>query len=71
MHSLEALEREPLGGAGRDVDQELRRAPPLVLLRVDVERRSPDLAEPAVVGAGRKLPSLKHIGEVPSQHPPD
>ena len=71
MHTLQALEREALGGAGRDVDQKPRCAPPLVLLGVDVERGAADLAELHVMGRNRKLASFRQIGEVPSQHPPD
>ena len=59
MHTLQALEREALGGAGRDVDQEPRPAPALVLLGVDVERRAADLAESHVVGSGRQLAVLQ------------
>jgi hypothetical protein len=59
MHSLEALEREPLGGAGSDVDQKPRRPPSRVLVNVDVERRAPDLAEPDVIGRYRKLAVLE------------
>ena len=59
MHILQALEREALGGAGRDVDQKPRPAPSLVLLGVDVERRAADLAEPYVVDRSRQLTVLE------------
>src|SRR6476659_1420494 len=59
MHTLQALEREALGGAGRDVDQEPRFAPPLVLIGVDVERRAPDLAESHVMERNRQLTVLQ------------
>ena len=59
MHPLQALEREALGGAGRDVDQEPGRAPALVLVGVDVERRSADLPQAQVVGASRQLAVLE------------
>ena len=55
MHTLQPLEREAIGGARRDVDQEPRSSPPLVLLGVDVERRTTDLAELHVMGRNRQL----------------
>ena len=55
MHTLQSLEREAIGGAGRDVDQNPRFSPPLVLLGVDVERRAADLAQFHVVGRNRQL----------------
>src|SRR5450755_1574019 len=59
VHSFQSLEREALGGAGGDIDQELRRAPPLVLVGVDVERRAADLSELQVVGSGRQFAVLE------------
>ena len=59
MHTLQALEREALGGAGRDVDQKPRFAPPLVLLGVDVERCAAELAEWHVMDRNRQLTVLE------------
>jgi len=59
MHTLESLKREALGGAGRDVDQKPRFAPPLVLLGVDVERGAADLAELHVMGRNRQFAVLQ------------
>src|SRR5579862_1062350 len=55
MDSLETLEREPLGGARRDIDQESRPAPAFVLLTVDVERSVPDPTEQEVAGRRRQV----------------
>ena len=59
MHTLQALEREALGRAGRDVDEKPRCAPPLVLLGVDVERRATDLAQSHVMDRNRQLTVLE------------
>src|ERR1700727_1860087 len=59
MHTLESLEREAIGGAGRDIDQKPRFAPSLVLFGVDVERRAADLAELHVVERYRQLTLLQ------------
>ena len=59
MHTFQSLEREAIGGAGRDVDQKPRFAPPLVLLGVDVERRAADLAELHVMERNRQLTVLQ------------
>ena len=59
MHTLQSLEREAIGGAGRDVDQKPWRAPSLVLVGVDVERRAADLAESHVTGRWRQLTVLQ------------
>jgi hypothetical protein len=45
MNALKPLEREAFGRAQRHVDLEQWLAPALVLVLVDVERRSADLAE--------------------------
>ena len=71
MHTLESLEREAIGGAGRDIDQKARFAPPLVLFGVDVERRAADLAELHVVKRSRQLTLLQTHRQLPSQQPPD
>ncbi len=59
MHTLQCLEREAIGGAGRDVDEKPRSAPPLVLLGVDEERGAADLAELHVTGRDRQLTVLQ------------
>src|ERR1700736_1417703 len=59
MHPVKALEREALGGPGRDIDQKPRGAPALVLLRVDVERRAADLAESHVIRSRGQLAVLE------------
>ena len=59
MHTRQPLEREAIGGAGRDVDQKPRFAPPLVLLGVDVERCAADFAELHVMERNRQLTVLQ------------
>jgi hypothetical protein len=59
MHPLEGLKREALGGPGSDVDQKPRRAPSLVLVGINVERRAPDLTQENVSGRRRQLAVLK------------
>jgi hypothetical protein len=49
------LEREALGRARGDVDDEVRLPPTLELIAVDQEGNAADLAELNVVGAGRQL----------------
>jgi len=65
-----AFQREGRTEPRRHVQHNLRVLPVLELLRGDVERRTACLTQSHITLTMRNSPSGKHIGALPSQHPP-
>ena len=71
VNARETFEREALGRAGRDVEQEPRPLPTLVLVAVAVEGQPAISPSRRSSGPSSRSPLRRQIGELPSQQPPD
>ena len=69
--SSSASSENPPAAPGGDVEEEAGTTPARVLLAVYVEGHAAERAELQVVRARGELAGPRHIGELPSQQPPD
>ena len=65
------LEREAAASAGDDVEGERGVLSELELIAAHEEGDARDCAEKYVAGADLEVAERQHIGELPSQQPPD
>lgn len=70
-HAFAVFQREHATAPRHHIDDELGVLPIFELRRADVERRAANLASNTSRSPTMNSPTAKHIGEEPSQQPPD